>query len=153
MVLMVPPPSTVQNDAPVPVTAVSLVNTVHKLYDLIFEIPLPKTRTTKMTKTVAIAAEVWHMARELATSARAVLHRQHKAPQLDAISRQLEVITAHLHRCPQCTPYNSEAFLHLCPNRGHTASHPSWYYEPTPTLTSSSSSCEMLRHHTCPEIM
>ena len=80
MVPTVPPPSMVQNDAPVPTTAVSLVNTVHKLYDLIFEIPLPKTRTTKTAKTVAIAADVWHMAHELATSAWAALHRQHEAP-------------------------------------------------------------------------
>ena len=80
MVPTVPPPSMVQNDAPVPTTAVSLVNTVHKLYDLIFEIPLPKTRTTKTAKTVAIAVDVWHMAHELATSAWAALHRQHEAP-------------------------------------------------------------------------
>ena len=93
---MVPPPSTVQNDAPVSTTAVSLVDTVHKLYDLIFKNPLPKTRTMKTAKTVAISVEVWHMAHELATSARAALHRQHNAPRLDAISRQLEVITARL---------------------------------------------------------
>ena len=93
---MVPPPSTVQNDALVSATAASLVDTIHKLYDLIFKIPLPKTRTTKPAKTVAISAEVWHTARELATSAWATLHRQHNTPRLDAISRQLEVIMARI---------------------------------------------------------
>src|SRR6266481_3607086 len=88
-----PPPPPVESSNSASDTKVSLDDMVYKLHDLIFAIALPKTKTAK---TAVINIEVLHLARNLAESACALLQEHWKGPQLDDISRQLEVIKAHL---------------------------------------------------------
>src|SRR6266481_103901 len=88
-----PPPPPVESSNSASDTKVSLDDTVHKLHDLVFAIALPKTKTAKMA---VINIEVLHLACNLAESACALLQEHWKGPQLDDISRQLEVIKAHL---------------------------------------------------------
>ena len=110
MVPMVqPPPPPVESSDSASDTKVSLDDMVHKLHDLVFAIALPKTKTAK---TAVINIEVLHLTRNLAESACALLQEHWKGPQLDDISRQLEVIKAHLDipsaaRSPQKLSYTA----------------------------------------------
>ena len=88
-----PPPPT-KNPSIAPTPAASLDNIIYKLYDLIHNIALPKTKTAK---TAAITVEALHAACSLAASARTSLPTTHlENPVLNKVSTQLDAIAAQL---------------------------------------------------------
>ena len=94
MAPIVQPPPPTKNPSVAPTPAASLNDIIHKLYDLIHNIALPKTKTAK---TAAIMVEALHAACSLATSARMSLPTAHlKKPVLNKVSTQLDAIAAQL---------------------------------------------------------
>ena len=91
---MVQPPPPTKNPGISPTPAASLDDIIHKLYDLIHNIALPKTKTAK---TAAITVEALHAACSLAVSARTSLPAAHlENPVLNKVSTQLDAIAAQL---------------------------------------------------------
>ena len=90
-----PPPPPAQNvdTEPDPVTPASLANTIHSLRDLIFRTALPKTDKAKNI-TIAIA-EFLHACNLIASTC-ASLQTHHDNPQINDITKKLDVITARL---------------------------------------------------------
>ena len=86
-----PPPKPSKNGNPT--TIPTIVDLAHNLHDLLFEIPLPKTRNAKMAP---IALEALHRARDLITSVATLLHEHPREPNLSNISKQLDAITTRL---------------------------------------------------------
>ena len=76
-----------------PTTIPTIVDFAHNLRDLLFEIPLPKTRNTKMAP---ITLEALHRTQDLITSVATLLHEHPRESNLSNISKQLDVITTHL---------------------------------------------------------
>ena len=88
-----PPPPT-KNPGVAPTPAASLDDIIYKLYDLIHNIALPKTKTTK---TAAITVEALHAACSLAASVCTSLPTTHlENPVLNKVSTQLDAIAAQL---------------------------------------------------------
>ena len=88
-----PPPPT-KNPGVVPTPAASLDDIIHKLYDLIHNIALPRTKTAK---TAAIMVEALRTACSLAASACSSLPAAHlENPVLNKVSTQLDAIAAQL---------------------------------------------------------
>ena len=87
-----PPPPAPNNSADSSVTT-SLLKHIHNLHDLLFNIPLPKTKTAK---SATIPLEALYRARDLAASACTSLHECCQDPRLDNINKQLDAITTHL---------------------------------------------------------
>ena len=88
----VQPPPLEQNDAAELATTASIVNTIHKLHDLLFKVVLPKTNKAE---NATITIEDLCEAHSLATSACMSLQGCHDDLQLNNISRKLETMTAH----------------------------------------------------------
>ena len=88
-----PPPPT-KNPGVAPTPAASLDDIIQKLYDLIHNIALPKTKTAK---TAAITVEALRTARSLAASARTSLPAAHlENLVLNKVSTQLDAIAVQL---------------------------------------------------------
>jgi len=78
----------------VPTSAAPLDSIIHKLYDLIHNIVLPKTKTAK---TAAITVEALHATCSLVTSVHMLLPvAHHENPVLKKFSTQLDAITVQL---------------------------------------------------------
>ena len=87
-----PPPPAPNNGADSSVTT-SLLEYIHNLHDLLFNILLPKTKTEK---SATIPLEALYHAHDLATSACTSLHECRQDPHLDNINKQLDTIMTHL---------------------------------------------------------
>ena len=131
-----PPPSSIQDGVSEPHETVSLASTITKLYDLIFEIALPKTNKAKMAP---IPVGSLHLAHKLVTSACASLQDSHSGLQLSNISKQLESITTHLGILDTTQPTQKRTYASVLSAGA---------YAPTPPLSPSSNpqSCHTTRY-------
>ena len=87
-----PPPPAPNNGTDSSVTT-SLLEHIHNLHDLLFNIPLPKTKTAK---SATLPLKALYRAHDLAASACTSLHECCQDPHLDNINKQLDAITTHL---------------------------------------------------------
>ena len=93
MIPTVEPPPPKPSNIGDPTTIPTIVDLAHNLHDLLFEIPLPKTRNAKMAP---IALEALHHARDLITSVATLLHEHPRESNLSNISKQLDAVTTRL---------------------------------------------------------
>src|SRR6266481_3092838 len=93
MIPMVQPPPSAESTNIGTDTTVAINDTIHKLHHLIFQISLPKTKTTK---TATIVVETLLAACGLVTVACSSLLDNQESPMLSKVSSQLDVVTAHL---------------------------------------------------------
>ena len=93
MIPTVEPPPPKPSNIGDPTTIPTIVNLAHNLCDLLFKIPLPKTRNTK---TAPITLEALHRAWDLITSVATLLHKHPRESNLSNISKQLDAVTTRL---------------------------------------------------------
>ena len=98
---MVQPPPSEQHDAAEPATNGSLVDTIHKLHDLLFKAMLPKASGAK---NINIPIEDLYLACSLTASACTSLQGHHANLQLSDINKKLETITTCLDTLPAAQP-------------------------------------------------
>ena len=87
-----PPPLAPNNGTDSSVTT-SLLEYIHNLHDLLFNILLPKIKTAKLA---TIPLEALYHACDLAALVCMSLHECHQDPHLDNINKQLDAITTYL---------------------------------------------------------
>ena len=90
---MVEPPPLAPNNGVDSSVTTSLLEHIHNLRDLLFNIPLPKTKTAKLA---TFPLEALYHAHDLAASACTSLHECRQDCHLDNINKQLDTITTHL---------------------------------------------------------
>ena len=105
----VQPPPLEQRDAAEPATASSLVDTIHKLHDLLFKAMLPKA---SRAKNINILIEDLHLVQSLAASMCTLLQGHHVNPQLSDINKKLETITTHLDTLSAAQPLANPSKVH-----------------------------------------
>lgn len=93
MIPTVQPPSLVQETATEHVAVASLADSIHKLYDILFQVALPKTKTARLA---LIMVDALCTAHGLVTAAFTSLQEGNEGLTLKDISNQLETITTHL---------------------------------------------------------
>ena len=110
MAPMVQPPSLAQCNAAEPVTAAPLMDTIHKLHDLLFKVVLPKTSGAK---SVYVLVEDLLLVCSLATSMCASLQAHHVNPHLNNIHKKLETITTRLDTFAMAQPPANHSYTHI----------------------------------------
>ena len=139
-----PPPSEQCNNAE-PTTTAPLVDTIHKLYDLLFKVAFPKTSGAK---NVYVPVEDLLLVHSLATFTCTSLQAHQVNPHLDDIHKKLDTIMTCLDTLAMAQPPANHSYAQIvamgAKSTASTKAHPGLRFELK--LTQANCSCPVLSY-------